>query len=432
MNDKRNINIKVPVLTRVEGEGALELDIRDNQIETLNLRIYEPPRYFEKFLEGRGFQEVPDIVARICGICPVAYQMSATQALEAAFDFTPSAWVDRMRRLLYCGEWIQSHSLHIHLLAAPDFLGYESALTMSQDHPQVVQRGLKIQNLGNQIIRLLGGRSVHPVGVLSGGFYKAPSASAANELLAQLVEAKQDCLDLVDWSCGLYLPENPQEFISVSLKNNSEYPMLHGRLVSSQGLDIGIDEFEQHFREFHAPHSTALHALLDGQPYLVGPLARLNLNFELLQPEIRGILDKHRIPLPSNNVFHSVIARAVEIAVAVCEAIDILEQYTPSPEPYAEVNVKAGTGYGCSEAPRGILWHKYTTSESGHIQSATIVPPTSQNQPQIEKDLRYSIMHYGLDKNDDDLRLYSETIIRNYDPCISCATHFLQLKIRRE
>lgn len=432
MNDKRNISINVPVLTRVEGEGALDLDIRDNRIETLHLRIYEPPRYFEKFLEGRSHLEVPDITARICGICPVAYQMSATQALEDAFDFTPSPWVDRMRRLLYCGEWIQSHSLHIHLLAAPDFLGYDSALSLSADHPQVVQRGLKIQEMGNKIIRFLGGRSVHPVGVLTGGFYKAPSVNAANTLLQQLREAEQDCYDLVEWTCSLALPDNPQAFIAVSLKAEDEYPMVHGRLVSSQGLDIAVSEFEQHFREFHAPQSTALHALLDDQPYLVGPLARLNLNYEQLPPELLAILSKHGIALPSNNVFHSVIARAVEIAVAVLEAIAILQDYTPTTTPYAEVNLKAGTGYGCTEAPRGILWHKYQTDDTGHILSATIVPPTSQNQAQIEKDLRDSIMQYGLEKNDEDLRIYSETIIRNYDPCISCATHFLQLNVRRE
>lgn len=432
MNNKRNISIKVPVLTRVEGEGALELDIKDNQIQTLNLRIYEPPRYFEKFLENRNFQEVPDMVARICGICPVAYQMSAAQALENAFSFTPSAWVNTMRRLLYCGEWIQSHSLHIHLLAAPDFLGFNSIIEMSKDYPDVVQRGLKLQDLGNQIIQLLGGRSVHPVGVLVGGFYKAPSTNNANDLLEKLIQAKQDCFDLIEWTCRLTLPDNQQEFISVALKNDTEYPMLHGRLVSSHGLDIPIDEYEHHFNEFQVAHSTALHALLDNKPYLVGPLARLNLNHEHISDDIRKILESHNITLPAKNMFNSIIARAVELTGALCDAIDILSEYTPSKTPYAEIEIMSGTGFGCTEAPRGILWHKYETDDTGTILSANIIPPTSQNQAQIEKDLRDSIMSYGLDKTDDDLKLYSETIIRNYDPCISCATHFLKLKINRQ
>ena len=432
MTSKRNISINVPVLTRVEGEGALELDIQNNEIKTLNLRIFEPPRYFEKFLEGRSYLDVPDMVARICGICPVAYQMSAVQALENAFDQTPSAWIQNMRRLLYCGEWIQSHSLHIHLLAAPDFIGFNNALEMSQHHPEIVQRGLRLQSLGNDIIAFLGGRSVHPVGVLPGGFYKSPSTDAAVILLNKLKAAEQDCFDLIDWACQLDLPQEPQAFISVSLRNNENYPMLNGDLVSSNGLHIHIDDYEKHFKEFHAPHSTALHSLLDGQAYLVGPLARMNLNYELINDDVRRILERNNITFPSRNIFHSIIARAVELAGAMTDAIAILNNYTFCEKPFEQLTPRVSTGIGCTEAPRGLLWHKYKTDEAGNICYANIIPPTSQNQAQIEKDLRESILNYGLDKSDDTLKQYSETIIRNYDPCISCATHFLQLKINRQ
>lgn len=432
MNSKRNINIRVPVLTRVEGEGALDLDIQDGDIRTLNLRIYEPPRYFEQFLHQRSYREVPDMVARICGICPVAYQMSAVQALEQAMNFTPSDWVVRMRRLLYSGEWIQSHSLHIHLLALPDFLGYDNALSMSADHPHILQRGLTLQGLGNRIIQFLGGRSVHPVGVLPGGFYKSPSLHEAKQLLQQLSHALPDCYELIDWVCQLQLPSIEQDMTCVALKHDHEYPMYQGRLVSNRGLDIGIEDYQQHFEEFHAPHSTALHALHRDQPYLVGPLARLNLNYEQVPEKIRTLLEQHGLTPPFNNMFHSIIARAVELTIAIEQATDLLNQYEFTDTPYAELDIRAGTGYGCTEAPRGLLWHRYEIDSQGYISHANIIPPTSQNQAQIERDLRDSITLHGLDKPDDELKRFSEAIIRNYDPCISCATHFLQLNVKRQ
>ncbi len=431
MNSKRNISIRVPVLTRVEGEGALELDINDGQIDTLHLRIYEPPRYFEQFLKGHPYQEVPDITARICGICPVAYQMSAVQALEQALDFQASDWVIRMRRLLYCGEWVQSHSLHIHLLALPDFLGFDSALEMAQDHPDVLQRGLKLQALGNDMIRLLGGRSVHPVGVLPGGFYKAPEKKAVGELLGKLQSALADCYDMIDWLCRLPLPSVEQDFVSVGLRHSDEYALYSGRIVSDQGLDISVDEYEQHFAEHHAPHSTALHALHHGKPYLVGPLARVNLNYHQLPSSITSRLEDNGIEFPSKNVFNSIIARAVELTLCIEQAMEILSDYEPTQHPYGKLTIRAAIGYGASEAPRGLLWHKYEIDEQGYIQYANIIPPTSQNQAQVEQDLHHSIMQQGMNMNDDELRLFSESIIRNYDPCISCATHFLKLKVNR-
>ena len=432
MNNKRNISIKVPVLTRVEGEGSLELDIHDNKIKKLNLRIFEPPRYFEKILEGRNYLEIPDITSRICGICPVAYQMSAVQALEALFEFTASNWTMQMRRLLYCGEWIQSHSLHIHLLAAPDFLGFDNAIAMAKVHPDIVHRGLRLQNLGNKIIAFLGGRSVHPVGPCPGGFYYSPRQLDADALLIELETATDDCQALIEWTCSLDLPNNDQSFTAVSLRHGKEYPMYSGRLVSSKGLDIDINEFEKHFKEYQSPHSTALHSLHHNKPYLVGPLARINLNQDLIPEDTLHILNKAGISLPTKNIFHSIIARAVELHIALIEAIQILKNYSPTSQPNNELDIKAGTGTGCTEAPRGFLWHQYKTDESGRITYANLIPPTSQNQAQIEHDLRYSIMHHGLHKTDNELRHFSETIIRNYDPCISCATHFLKLKINRK
>jgi coenzyme F420-reducing hydrogenase alpha subunit len=430
MTETREISIKVPVLARVEGEGALDLEISDGQIQNLKLRIYEPPRYFEKFLEGRSYAEIPDIVARICGICPVAYQMSAVQAIESAFGCEPGPWVQAMRRLMYCGEWIESHALHIHLLAAPDFLGYGSITEMAADYPAEVRRGLRIQGLGNEIIRFLGGRSVHPVGMRAGGFYSAPKERDAAALRVKLEVALADAESLVRWVAGMTRPQHEQVFTSVAMHNGERYPIYEGRIITDQGLDCPIADFEQHFQEQQVPYSTALHCRLHGEPYLVGPLARLNLNHTLLPDSIQSLCRELGLVWPSRNMFQSIIARAIEIYFVLVEAICLLADYQQD-TPYQEIKPKAAIGYGCTEAPRGLLWHRYEFNDRGDIVSARIVPPTSQNQARIEQDIARALQSFGLDKSDDQLRLQAEMVIRNYDPCISCSTHFLKLNVER-
>lgn len=430
-NNKKTLNINVPVLARVEGEGALDLRIEDGSITDLKLRIFEPPRYFEKFLEGRSYGDVLDTVARICGICPVAYQMTAVQALESIFKTQVSPWTRAMRRVMYCGEWLQSHSLHIHMLAAPDFLGVNSIIEMARDNDEAVRRGLRLQALGNDLIALFGARSVHPVGVCVGGFSRAADLATVSTMVQRLAEAKQDAEAVVRWVAYLDLPHDEQDFTSISLRHSHDYPMDGDRLVSDQGLDIAIDEFEQYFTEQHIPHSTALHCLLQGQPYLVGPLARVNLNLDRLPAETRSLLDETGIVFPSRNMFHSIIARAVEIHYVVNDAYRLLKDYVRPEQSMVEVNPRAGTGFGCTEAPRGLLWHRYDLDNKGIVKAARIVPPTSQNQARIEQDLATSLVNVGLDNAQDMLRLHAEKVIRNYDPCISCATHFLKLSVQQ-
>ncbi len=425
------IKINVPVLARVEGEGALDLTIENKQITELKLRIYEPPRYFEKFLEGRNYYDVLDTVARICGICPVAYQMSATHAIESVFGIKITPWIRAMRRLFYCGEWLQSHSLHVHLLAAPDFLGFNSVIEMSSRYGDEVRRGLKLQALGNDMVALLGARSVHPVGAKIGGFSQAPSQKKVTALLQRVTAAKLDAVELIQWLDTLDLPADQQDFISVALHHDNEYPFNEGRLISDHGLDIDIAEFQQHFKEFHAEHSTALHCLLNGKPYLVGPLARVNLNRDQLPDEIKQLMTGLTAQFPSNNMFHSIIARAIEIYYVIIEAERLLTDYTNPDQASVDFKPKAGTGYGCTEAPRGILWHRYDMDEHGCVTKSIIVPPTSQNQPRIEQDLKDSLINFGLEHPKDQLQLHAEKVIRNYDPCISCATHFLDLTLIR-
>ncbi|MFA7386344.1 MAG: nickel-dependent hydrogenase large subunit [Thiohalobacteraceae bacterium] len=431
MSEQRRVDIRIPVLARVEGEGALDMSISASGIDRLRLEIYEPPRLFEQFLVGRNAQDVLDMTARICGICPVAYQMSAVQALESIYRVEPEPWALAMRRVFYCGEWLQSHALHIHLLAAPDFFGCSNAVELAQKAPEEVRRGLRLQALGNDLIALFGARSVHPVGVQVGGFFHAPQPVLVAAMHERLEAARADAAALLRWTATLPLPDDDQDFVSVAMRDAVEYPLTRGRLVSSAGHDLGIDEFERHFEELQAPYSTALHARLDGQPYLVGPLARMNLNMDRLPPPLLALLDDAGVRFPSRNMFHSIIARAAEIWFAIDEAARLLRDYERPDSPAVPATPRAGIGYGCSEAPRGILWHRYATDTNGNVTEARIVPPTSQNQARIEEDLRTSLTRFGLDRPDAELRLHGETVIRNYDPCISCATHFLRLKVDR-
>jgi coenzyme F420-reducing hydrogenase alpha subunit len=321
--------------------------------------------------------------------------------------------------------------LHIHLLAAPDFFGYDSAIAMAKDYPDLVRRGLKIQAAGNALMDLFGARSVHPVGVKVGGFHHAPAEDQVARMVEQLDEVLPLAEELVHWAAAIAMPQDDQAFTSVALRD-SNYAIEAGTICSSHGMSIEAEEFEQRFNEYQAPHSTAFFSQLDGQPYLVGPLARMNLNWKQLPAPIQSLMAETGLAFPSTNMFMSLAARAVEILYALGEARRLLQHYERPSRPDAEVTPKAGDAMGCTEAPRGLLWHRYETDAEGRILSARIVPPTSQNQGRIEEDLRLSLTAFGLDHEDSALRLHCEKVIRNYDPCISCATHFLRLDVKRQ
>ena len=414
--------IKVDHLARVEGEGGFRLRMVDGRRAEVELRVFEPPRLFEAFLVGRSYDELPDLTARVCGICPVAYQMSSVHAVEDAFGVRVGGQLRRLRRLFYCGEWIESHALSIYLLAAPDFLGYESAFAMARDHGEEVRRGLSLKRLGNDIVALLGGRAIHPVSARPGGFTRVPTKGELHALRERLAVAKQDALRALEWIANLPLPDLTLDREFVALSHPDEYAMNEGRVVSSKGLDIPIRDFEDHFLEEQVPHSTALHCRLRGRgSYLVGPLARVNLNFDRLTPEARAAARACGVPFPNANPFVSIVARAVEVLHAVDEAWQIVETYEP-PAPFVPLEARAGTGYGLTEAPRGMLYHRYDLTADGIVTLARLVPPTSQNQRQIEEDLGAfapQVAHLPLAE----ATRRCEMVVRNYDPCISCSAH---------
>jgi coenzyme F420-reducing hydrogenase alpha subunit len=429
--DGRTRTIKTDYLARVEGEGAMYLRIHDDRVEDVRLRIYEPPRFFEALLRDRRHTEPPDITARICGICPVAYQMSACAAIEDACGVTVDEPIRLLRRLIYCGEWVESHALHVFMLHAPDILGYDGAVAMARDHRELVERGLRLKKAGNRVIQVVGGREVHPVNVRVGGFYRAPRAGELRSLVEPLERAREEALATVRWAGGLAVPdfERPYEFVALSAPH--EYAIESGRLASSSGLDISPGEYEQHFVEEQVAHSTALHSRMrDGRSYLCGPLARYALNAGKLSPLARESAADAGLGPVCRNPFRSIVVRSVEILYALDEALRIIAGYEEPDRPAVDVPPRAGAGCGWTEAPRGMLWHRYVLDGDGTIREARIVPPTSQNQRTIEADLREFVSGH-LHLHDEPLGLLCEQAIRNHDPCISCATHFLDLEVER-
>jgi coenzyme F420-reducing hydrogenase alpha subunit len=423
--------IKTDYLARVEGEGGMTVKIANGRVTDVALRIYEPPRFFEAFLRGRAFTEAPDITARICGICPVAYQMSSVQAMEQACSVEVGGQLHALRRLLYCGEWIESHALHVFMLHAPDFLGYESAVHLARDHPELVAKALELKKTGNEVMTVVGGREVHPINVRVGGWYRAPRKRELAPLVEKLERAREIALETVGVAAGFDFPDYEQDYELVALSPPDEYPIDLGRIVSNRGLDIDVSEYDEHFVEEHVARSNALHSRLrERGSYLCGPLARFALAHGRLSPLAQEAAAGAGLTPDERNPFRSIVVRAVELVYAADEALRLVAEYEEPDAPAVEVEPRAGVGHGCTEAPRGILYHRYELDDEGTILDAKIVPPTSQNQRTIEEDLR-GVVERSLDLLDEELALLCEQAIRNYDPCISCATHFLKLEVER-
>lgn len=423
--------VKVDALARVEGEGALYVRVKGNTIEEFQFKIFEPPRFFEALLQGRLYSDVPDITARICGICPIAYMLGASQALEVALGVTLPESLQNLRRLIYCGEWIESHTLHAYLLHAPDFLGLEDAIQLGRQQPQVVEKGLRLKKLGNRILEVIGGRAVHPVNLKVGGFYRAPSKQAVSALCDELRWAIEASLDTLKLFAGFNFPDYNVDYTCLSLHHPDHYPITEGRIVSNRGLNIPIDALLDHIDEAHVAHSNALQGhLKNGESYLTGPIARYNNNYSQLSKLAQEAAHESGLTPQCHNPFQSILIRAVEVLYACEEALRLAKNYEEPDNPAVEIIPQAGEGHGCTEAPRGICYHRYRLDGAGRVLEACIVPPTSQNQRQMEQDLR-GVVAKNLDLADDELKWRCEQTIRNYDPCISCATHFLTLNIDR-
>ncbi|MFZ0829578.1 MAG: Ni/Fe hydrogenase subunit alpha [Thermoplasmata archaeon] len=425
--------IAVDYLARVEGEGSLHVKLQDGRVEHVELRIFEPPRFFEAFLKGRMYTEAPDITARICGICPVAYQMSAVHAMEQAYGMHVGGTLRELRRLLYCGEWIESHALHVYLLHTPDFLGYPDAVRMAKDDPETVKRGLALKKAGNALMQLLGGREIHPINVRVGGFYRVPSVEELESLRPTLESALEIAEETVHFAAGLPFPDAEEDYEFVAVQHPNEYAMNEGDIVSSRGLRVPASRFDEAFERAPVSYTNALQSVRKGgTPYLVGALARYALNGQHLSPRAKSIAREVGLEPVVRNPFRSILVRGIELVYACEEALRIISAYRPPDvawvEPTGEFH--GGVGAAATEAPRGMLYHRYRLAANGAIETAEIIAPTAQNQKRIEEDVRH-VVERSLAMDDEHLTDVCERAIRNHDPCISCATHFLRLEMER-
>lgn len=417
--------IKSDYLARVEGEGGIMIEIKDGTVAKVHVRIFEAPRFFEAFLRGRPYQDVIDFTSRICGICPVAYQMSSVHAIEKIFKVAVSPPVRALRRLLYCGEWIASHALHMYLLQGLDFYGFDSAWS-GREYREIAKQGLRLKKIGNAILAVLGGRPVHPVSVRVGGFFSMPSRKTLASLLPELEKAFEESLKAIAWTAALDFKDYSPDAEFISLCSSEEYPMNEGRIMSTNGLDVTFEEFLAAVQEHQVDYATALHAAIMREgiavTYLVGPLSRLNLNHERLPSGIRSAVTAAGVSLPIRNIRMAIIARAIEISYAFHEAIRIIQDYEQPEKACESFEPSAGAAAWATEAPRGTLIHRYELDEKGCVIAATIIPPTSQNLAQMEKDIAaFAGRHMA--KPTDYIRREAEKIVRGYDPCISCSTH---------
>ncbi|MFP4686803.1 MAG: Ni/Fe hydrogenase subunit alpha [bacterium] len=424
--------LEVDYLARVEGEGKMYVNIEDDVVKEARLEIFEPPRFYEGFLRGRKYTEAPDITSRICGICPIAYITSSSQAMEQILGIEVEGRLRDLRRLIYCGEWIESHGLHAFMLHAPDFLGYQDSIQMAADHPEIVKKALKVKKIGNDIVSTMAGREIHPINTKVGGFYRAPKKEELEGLVEDLKWGLETCHEMLEWGATLDYPDLERDYEFVALRHPEEYAIDRGRIVSNKGIDIEADEFDEYFEEIQMEHSTSFYAKVKGRGYyLTGPLARYTLNFEQLSDSAKEAAINAGLGEECYNPFKSLPVRLVEMIYVYEEALRIIADYERPEKPTLDLKPKAGVGHGVSEAPRGLLYHSYKIDDEGTIEDATIVPPTAQNQGAIEEDLK-DFVAARLEMEDDKLQWQCEQAIRNYDPCISCSCHFLNLTVDRD
>lgn len=428
MTDGDTIN--VPILTRVEGEGALTIRLKDRQLADVQLRIYEPPRMFETLLRGRPLEDAPDITARICGICPVAYQMSSVHALEQALGISITPQIRQLRRLLYCGEWIESHALHVHLLHAPDFFGATSGVDLARRFPDEIRRGLRLKKHGNELVAVVGGRAIHPVNVAVGGFHRWPPRGELQKLIPDFEWGLKAAIETARWTASFPFPQLELDYEFVAVSHPNEYAMNEGDVASSRLPSIPVDEFPAVFVEHQVPHSTALQSVrMPGRSsYLLGPLSRVNLNRDRLRSEAQQLADEIGFPRMCANPYRAIQARCLELVHAYAESLEILRELDFSGPRRLPYQPRTATGLAATEAPRGLLFHEYEIDVAGKIVQARIVPPTSQNQGQIECDLREQLTRQLGTETREMLAQKAEQLVRSYDPCISCATHFLTIR----
>lgn len=435
---EKNIKIKVEYLTRVEGHGNIVVDVKDGRLEKCELNIVEAPRFFEGMLLGRSIFEAQHITSRICGICACGHTLASIQAAEDAIGFTPSDQTKILRRLLLNMEILDSHILHIYLLVAPDLLGVKSFIPLIDLHNSVVRRALRMKKTCNDICEILVGRHVHPISCIVGGFTKIPGERELDLIHSLLNGMRPDIDATVELCSTLSFPSFERETEYVALVSDGPgYPLLEGDIGSTDGIRMDKNDYKKVTNEYMVHHSSAKRARLSRESYLVGALARFNLNGDKLSGKALDTAKKLGLKKKVINPFLNTVAQLVECVECLEDSIKIIEDLKKTGTNRDEeivvgineqrrIPVRAGKGVGAVEVPRGTLYHYYEVDENGTIINADCVIPTSQNTGNIESDMRKFVPEI-LDKSEEEITLALEMLVRAYDPCISCSAHFLEV-----
>ncbi len=424
----KGFEVNVHHITRVEGHGNIVVNVKEGRIEELRLEIVESPRFFEKMLQGRRWDEAAAITSRICGICALGHTTAAVLAVEAATGIVPDEETVLLRKLLVDGETIQSHILHVYFLVAPDLLGVGSVIPLAATHPEVVKRALRLKKLGNGICDLLVGRKVHPISYLPGGFTRWPSRADFNQVREMLLEARADLAATVDLFASVSLPDFQRETEFLALTSKDEYALYTGDIASTTGTVSPPSTYRERIHETVVPHSAAKHVKAEKESFAVGALARFNLNHAQLRPLARQTAERLNLKAPDWNPYHNSLAQLVETVHCWEEAVEIAEELMKRNYRHERKQpVKFGRGVGATEVPRGTLYHEYDLDPEGYIRQANCIIPTGQNLANIEKDMA-ALVPQVLGQEEDKIRLAFEMLVRAYDPCISCATHFLDVR----
>ncbi len=427
------VKINVHYITRVEGHGNILLNASDGKIEDLKWEVIEAPRFFEAMLRGRPFNDVPIIASRICGICSIAHTLASIKAVEAAFGVSPTEQTLILRKLLHNAEYLESHVLHTLFLAAPDYLGVPSVFPLIETHKEVVVMALRLKKLAYNLAEILAGRKTHPLGAVVGGFSMVPDLAELKAIKKRLEAARDDFATIVKLFQTLKVPDFTRETEYIGLRDPRDYALYNGDIASSDGGTLPVSSYLEVTNEFCVPWSTAKYTRHQRESYMVGALARFNLNSKQLLPQARKAASDLGLRAPNFNPYMITVAQVVEAIHVLEDSIHIIEQLAAHgiKEEFPLVRVKAGRGVGAVEAPRGLLIHDYTFDDKGVLTKANCIIPTNQNHNNIQKDLEKMVPGI-LKMPEEDIKLRLEMLVRSYDPCISCSTHALKVAFKKD
>ncbi|MFA6089398.1 MAG: Ni/Fe hydrogenase subunit alpha [Candidatus Woesearchaeota archaeon] len=418
--------IELENITKIEGHAKLTLKVNtNNEIEKCELESIEGSRYFEGMLKGRRYNEATEITSRICGICSGAHIIASIQAMENALGFVASKELKDLRELFTMGERIRSHVTHLHFLSLPDFFNVANGIELTKTHKMEVVRALKLMKLGNDMMTILGGRDLHAVSMQVGGALKIPTREELDDLKKRLQNVMPDAIEIVKLFESLDYPVFENKAENFSLKEEGKFPLISGSIVS-ENINFPQNDYYKFINEYHESRSTCNFAVKEGKSIITGALATLNHNYKNLTGEAKKLVDASKIKLPSYNPFHNLYAQAVENLFFIERSIKLCDGNYENAK-FQNINIKAGRGISVIEAPRGFLLHDYELDSNGKILKANIVTPTAHNLKFMEECVK-KFLPQILNLENDEIVLKIEMLIRAFDPCFSCSSHFLEVK----